>query len=245
MNNSRRTNIPLRTGSVNRVKKKFEPEARRTSIATQETFLDDIFKPRVHKDDRPAEVDRMLDLFASIEPRDYYIIGYGSLMNERSRKASYTSLEDFPAMVKGWQRVFNIGSQLRKATVLNVFEKPDTEMPVVITKVSHRSMFNLIMREWQYDLVEIDPSVITDMNGTPIEFESKPIMVVGREERAVSEYSPMQNYCQTCTFGCANYSLEMATAFGNSTFLADKETTLLDWAGNIFYNEWCKNDSNY
>jgi hypothetical protein len=224
----------------------FKPEKRRTAIATQETFLDDFFKPLVPKSQRTKEVDRILDKYTTIEKREYYIIGYGSLMNKRSREKTFTG-EAFPAKVNGWARVFNLASRKNQGrTVLNVFEKENTDMNVVITKTSHKALFSMFMREWQYDIVEVDVDQITDMNGNPIDLPSKPIMVVAREDRVGAETVPILSYVQTCIKGCSEVSEAMTDTFLDSTYLADKETTVRDWLDTFdIVDYFTKYDSQY
>ena len=151
------------------------------------------------------------------------------------------------AIVKGWQRVFNLPSQLRKGlTVLNVFPVPDSDMPVIITKVDPNAVEDMLMREWQYDLVEVDVANITGLDGNPLALESKPLMVVARPERAIATTDPILSYVQTCIKGCAEVSPELVDAFIHTTFLSDKQTTLAEWLHTIdLVDYFSKHDSSY
>ncbi len=235
--------------------KSFLDKKRRTSIRTTTEFLGDFFLNKTDSVDK--SVSDMYEKFVNIEKRNYYIIGYGSLMNSRSRERTFNSISEIPALIKGWRRIFNCSS-VKGGTVLNV-ESCDTtnssNMSVVITEVEYTEVFDMLMREFKYDIVEVEVEDVLDVYGDPIELESKPLMVVMKDEHK-STKDPIMEYVNTCLYGVASFDKEVDTEvegvstisnnFLDTTYLADGTTKLGDWlAEKSLIEVYKQHDSTY
>lgn len=228
----------------------FVPEKRRTGMAKITDFLDDFFKPHVHALKRASEVRRIMATLFSLEDRPYHVIGYGSLLNPRSAKKSLQDVVTFkPAVLSGYKRVFNIATKYSGA-VLNVEPDPDSDINVNIATITPEDMSNLILREWQYDLVTVDRSLLSTINGVgSIELDSDPVMVVGREDRIMTDVThqePGLDYIQTCIHGTGKVAPKMVDLFLDSSFLRDGITTIREWLAQVdLVKVYVEKDSKY
>lgn len=136
---------------------------------------------------------RMLDL----EDRPYWVVGYGSILNERSREKTFpNAIDAVPAYIKGYRRVFNLncGGQ----TVLNVEQTPSAarKLNVVAVNVMPGDMFDFILREHNYDIIEV-PVYAED--GTVL--DEKAVMVMATNPNIISYDFPNMSYVQANIHG--------------------------------------------
>jgi hypothetical protein len=205
---------------------------------------------RVMQDEDQAVemVKKIKSRLIKLEERDYWIAGYGSILNERSRtKTLPNQIEAVPAHVKGWSRIFSL--HCGDYSVLNVEKaKKTAQLNVVAVKVPYEDMFDFIIRERNYDIVEVpiygaDGELITE-NG---------IMVVATSEEHVSEPTdaplPLMSYLQANIYGC--YELD-GTDFVNeylaNTFFYDgngDKISINEYVSDYALTHFVNVDSNY
>jgi hypothetical protein len=84
----------------------------------------------------------------------FWLIGYGSLLNEKSF-AKTLKLRPFrPVTVKGFKRVFNLAIRPGAgANVLNVLPKKNAHFNGVLFSVTEKELFVLKRREFDYNIV--------------------------------------------------------------------------------------------
>lgn len=142
-------------------------------------------------------VDTVKSRLIKLQERDYWIAGYGSILNERSREKTLpNAIDALPAYVKGWERIFNLDCNVQ--TVLNVqpTENPDTKLPVVAVKVPYGDMFDFVLRERNYDVKEVK---LYSENGKLI--DGKAVMVVATDEKQIADWWPNMSYVHANIYG--------------------------------------------
>ena len=83
--------------------------------------------------------------------KNNYIVGYGSLMNNKSRhKTTPAAKEIYPILVKNYERVWGKRSSVKKATYLVIVPKKDQKFNAVYYKVDSKEIENTDQREKKY-----------------------------------------------------------------------------------------------
>lgn len=190
-------------------------------------------------------IDDIKKKWVQLEEKDYWIAGYGSILNERSRtKTLPNALDAIPAYVTGWERIFNLDCKTQ--TVLNVRPaKSKTKLPVVAVNVPYVDMFDFILRERNYDMIEVpifdEDGILIDENG---------IMVVATSENQLADHWPNLSYVQANIFGA--YELggdEFVEKYLDTTyFIVDEKGSVLPLRDYVtpYQVEYCKQvDSRY
>lgn len=142
-------------------------------------------------------VDAVKSRLVMLEKRDYWVAGYGSILNERSREKTMPNAKTaVPAYVKGWERIFNLDCTTQ--TVLNVqpTKNRGQKLPVVAVKVPYGDMFDFILRERNYDIKEVP---LYSEKGEVL--DEKAIMVVATNKEQLADWWPNMEYLQANIFG--------------------------------------------
>lgn len=180
-----------------------------------------------------------------IEKRDYYVIGYGSLVNERSRRRTIPNIkEESFVKVKGYSRLFNVG--VGQGTVLNVMKNENGWLNAVLVKIPYTEVAALRRREIQYDEVVVPKEYISfPYGGHKIELEHDPIIYVSKSN---IKSDPKFDYVQACIYGTSRVSNRFAEEFIGSTFLHDGTRLrkyLMNLYGQKVIDRFKTVDSNY
>lgn len=156
------------------------------------------FSSKKRNDDEVFDIiNAVKEKWTQIEKRDYWIAGYGSILNERSRlKTLPNTIDAVPAYVKGWERIFNLNCKTQ--TVLNVrpAKANNKKLPVVAVNIPYLDMFDFILRERNYDVIETE---LFDDDGILI--DDKAIMVVANEPAQIADHWPNLSYVQANIHG--------------------------------------------
>lgn len=168
-------------------------------------------------------VDKVKSRLIKLEERDYTIVGYGSILNERSREKTLPNeIEALPAYVYGWERIFNLDCKVQ--TVLNVQPtKKKTPLPVVAVKVPYGDMFDFILRERNYDIVEVP--VYTETGEL---IDERGFMVVATDENQLADWWPNAEYIQANIFGANELGGDdFVEKYLDTTFFYDADCELV------------------
>lgn len=206
---------------------------------------------KVPEKDIPTTIGAIYQKFSWIEETNYWVIGYGSLMNPRSAKKTLDPKTSVPATIKGWQRIFNLKSTKRKCTFLNVREQKGAETITLAHKVSYLDMFDLILRERNYDLVYLSPEEVTFNPRTQIETNALDndlpvVMVVATDKTQIGAFEPLLSYVQAVINGANKISQDAVKNVTEQCVLADGQTSVGQWLKKVdLVSYFSKTDSNY
>lgn len=180
----------------------------------------------------------------NIEERDYYVIGFGSLINSRSRARTVTVLDEAFVKVKGYTRIFNVGAG--NGTVLNVKKDPDGWINAVLMKVSWKDMEDLYFREMQYDEYKVPRSDVSfPYGGEEMEMEYEPIIFMSSSH---VQQEPKYDYLKACIYGAKQISSKFLRDFIKSTKIFDGTPLgryMIEKFGKKIFKQFKKADSNY
>lgn len=155
--------------------------------------------------------------FKQAEQRDYYVIGYGSLVNARSRSRTVSVLDEAYVKVDGFSRIFNVGAG--GGTVLNVKKNPNSWINAVLMKIDWRDMDDLYLREMQYEEVNVPKENISfPYGGEKMEMEYEPIIFVSSSEVA---QEPKPDYLKACIYGAYQIGAKFLRDFIKTTRIHD------------------------
>jgi hypothetical protein len=192
------------------------------SVKLFKTFLRE-YRRKLNLSDNIRKFNSLRSLFRkyiAIENRTYTIVGYGSLVNARSRaRTAKTILSECPVDISGWARVFNLPHGSKGGTVLNVTEKADSSISAVLIEVEGREMFRLFAREFNYDVVPVPKESISFPYDKTIELTHEPLIFVGRVNK--SKDAPLEEYVQACIFGANRISKKFLEKFIDSSYIYD------------------------
>ena len=107
---------------------------------------------------------------AALEDKDYYIVGYGSLMKESDAKRTFKYLKSIRGIwLYGWRRIFNMG-RMETGSYLNVYKVSNDSdgMPVALLKVSFRDMPEFFLREILYNADTLELNIDGKLKGAYI-----------------------------------------------------------------------------
>ena len=182
--------------------------------------------------------------YYDVEQRDYYVIGYGSLINERSRSRTINTVDEAYVKVKGYTRIFNVGAG--GGTVLNVAPNENGWINAVLMKVDWRDMQDLYMREFQYDEYEVPVENISfPYGGKEMKLERPPIIFVSS---ANVKTEPKFDYVKACIYGATQVSNKFAKDFIKTTRIHDGTPLgryLMKKYGQGIFKEFKSDDSKY
>ncbi|WP_434360602.1 gamma-glutamylcyclotransferase [Parasalinivibrio latis] len=144
-----------------------------------------------------------------------YIFGYGSLINEASRKMTSHTGDGIPVSVGGlvrqWGKVS--GSNISPLVV----SEGDGECNGVLLAINEASLAAFDIRESGYRRIELPADGIRFLNNN-VEVEGPVYAYVGREPEPPCHIQPIvQSYVDTVLAGCLRYSADFANAFVEST----------------------------
>lgn len=182
--------------------------------------------------------------YYDVEKRDYYVIGYGSLVNARSRSRTIDTLDEAYVKVNGYTRIFNVGAG--NGTVLNAAPNKNGWINAVLMKVDWRDMQDLYLREFQYDEYEVPLEDISfPYGGKEMKLESPPIIFVSS---ANVNQDPKFDYVKACIYGATQVSNKFAKDFIKTTRTHDGTPLgryLINKYGMGIFKDFKSDDSNY
>ena len=187
--------------------------------------------------DVDAAVTRIKKAILSLEDRPYWVVGYGSIINKRSREKTFPdAMKTSACTVSGWQRVFDLSSS--KGSYANVRENAEHSFNGIAVKVAGEDMIDFVLRESNYDLVDVK-AVLADNT----EVDAK--IVVAKVNKDAEQ--PRLDYVQAIVNGMSGLSgKDGVMKFLENSYLADGVTTLKEWMENLDLAEYAaKYDSNY
>ena len=205
----------------------------------------------VKKENVPSVIGEIYYKFAMIKHTDYFVVGYGSLMNIRSAKRTLVPAVSIPITINGWQRIFNLKSEKDKCTYLNVRENKEAKSICLAHKVSYTDMFDFILRERNYDLVFLDQKSVkfgprTQKERTEQNSDCPIAMVVATEKEQLSSYEPNMSYVQAVINGASKIGIACVNNIVNDCVLGDGVTNIKKWLETVNLVEYfSKNDSRY
>lgn len=174
---------------------------------------------KTNKNKKPSYYNSNYWDIPDLEDKDYFVIGYGSLINERSRSRTVkTLIDDCPVKVKGWKRVFNVG--LSKGTVLNVIEDKSSWINASLMQVTKLDLEDLIMREMLYEMKMIPASDLEFAYGKTLEIPEGESVVIFVSDMNTQQY-PKRNYLHTCLYGALQYGKQFLKDFVETTYTHD------------------------
>jgi len=116
-----------------------------------------------------------------MEPKSYTVIGYGSLLSEKSARATFSQVLNFRlAYVHGFRRLFRhpagffydcglVSKENPKAYCsLSLDPHPESKIMVTVFEILESEYENLDEREAEYNLVEVDYTELTGKRGKAI-----------------------------------------------------------------------------
>lgn len=197
-----------------------------------------------------AKLRALLSLFSkfiNVEDRIYKIVGYGSLINVRSRaRTTKGKVPHCPVDIAGWTRIFNLRHGSKGGTVLNVIQDENSKIASVLIEIQGKNMFDVLSREYNYNMVEIPLDKITFPYGESLHLSNPPLMFVSNMEP--SKEPPLEEYLQACIFGSSQISEKFVENFINSSYIYDM-SPLRDYMkttyGDVKSEQFKKTDSKY
>ena len=156
----------------------------------------------------------------------HYMFGYGSLLNERSRKKTGKTGSSYPVVVSGIHREWDYDQEKRGMTALGVRFEKGSECSGILTLVPNYSLGAFDTREVRYTRKEIAHSDIHFFNADR-SFVLKPsdkvwVYIVDKPVKPSNTLPISQSYVDVC--------LEGALEFGND-FAKKFITTTSNWSG--------------
>ena len=150
-------------------------------------------------DDYLALSDLILGKVRDIPDADVYtIVGYGSLLNERSRARTLVPITVEYGVIEGWRRIFNLG--ITQGTCLNVEPDENSSIDAAIITVDRAGMFDFILREINYDLVAVTTTDGTNAYMVVATIESgQPVIPVTEGFTQLTQ--PRLDYINACIYG--------------------------------------------
>ncbi len=160
-----------------------------------------------------------------------YIIGYGSLINAKSRQATDpTAGEGYPVWVKHYQRGwFARGDSMgRGLTFLGVKYNPNSRMNAVVYRVLSENIKKYDAREAFYCRVLVTPEEMSSMTQTPLPNGQTWIYVPQPENNrlASSNYPLVSSYVDIFLSGC----LQVEAQYHTEGFAAECIKMTSNWS---------------
>jgi hypothetical protein len=179
---------------------------------------------------QPAE----LDCHPAADPKQpQYVVGYGSLMQDESRKrTSPLAGPAHPVEVKGYRRGwFARGDSVGfSATYLGVASDPASRVNAVIYRVEVDELNATDQREASYCRVRVTLADIEPLEKTPFDLAGSAAWIyVNRPESVATpsaRYPIVQSYVDIFVSGC----LEQEQRFGLKDFARECLATTRDWS---------------
>lgn len=169
-----------------------------------------------------------------LEDKTYFMVGYGSLMNETDVPRTIPNYESFKTgFIQGWERIFNMGSSDTGSYLNARPTNSETPMIVSVIEVKADMMPSIIMRERNYRFIDVEVAV-TDEEGEVAEIYDEGLttnakMVIGNYESYVA-LEPQLNYLHLCLAG----TMDLGGLAGIQNFL----DTTFTYRGGL--TEWFK-----
>lgn len=151
-----------------------------------------------------------MDCHPKINPkRSQFIVGYGSLIDEQSKKRTDPlAPPNIPALIKGYKRSWAIHGNLPglNTTFLSVFEQPNASFNGIIYQVSTTKMIEQYdKREAVYcrKLLSLDKvKVLAHKTTLPTHYQLWIYSAVKKPEYASHDYPIVQSYVDVFLRGC-------------------------------------------
>ena len=149
----------------------------------------------------------------------HYLFGYGSLINKRSRDATYSHDGAWhPVMVHGFSRSWTLEDTERKATAVAIQREQGTQTNGVLVEIDEHALPHFDQREWHYHRVEVDNDDITFMEPWSLPEGSVVYAYVYNDKFKDSGTFPItQTYLDLIIKGCLDVSEEFAKQFFETT----------------------------
>lgn len=168
----------------------------------------------------------------SIDPQmPQYIIGYGSLIQNQSRKDTYQYAENaLPVMVYGYQRGWFVQGTRNtfKTTFLSVVRNEKSQFNGVIFKVNREGMTRYDAREKYYCRETVSPSHIQMLNHQSVPHGQFWVYITPTDKITApsKNYPILQSYVNIFLSGC----LAVQKQYGLKNFLNDCVDTTHNWS---------------
>lgn len=143
------------------------------------------------------------------DSENYNIIGYGSLLNERSRNRTSMTKSVKKCVVPGYRRIFNVDYH-SIYTVLNV-EEYDSNLSAVSSEITYPEMIDFIIREMHYKLVKVKAHDWDDNS----EFDA--YMVVANED-SIGHSMPSVEYLHATIYGSYMLGEDFLNSYLGNTY---------------------------
>lgn len=163
---------------------------------------------------------------ATMQPGRNFMVGYGSLMNARSRAKTGDTGSAFPARVSGFRREWSYGQSKRSMTALGARQTgsaADTLNAVIVT-VAAASLPKFDEREQRYRRVLVPHASVKWLGGgappPKLAAEDRVWVYVNEDPAEPTEPLPiMQSYVDVVLEGCLKYGDEFARECVRTTHL--------------------------
>lgn len=170
----------------------------------------------------------------SIDPnKDNYLIGYGSLMQLKSRlRTDKDAQHAWPIDVTGFKRVFGLrGNSLYPTTFLTLIQSPGSLMNAVYFKVDNASLSKLDHRESAYCRIKLSKKDLVFPNIKPPGPREGVFWVYAHKgasyQPATSQYPLTQSYVDIFLGGC----FKIQQKFSLNNFARQCVQTTYAWPG--------------
>lgn len=202
-------------------------------MSTFKKFIIDKIKRNNKSITNPEHIYKtIIDKILAINPnKQYMIIGYGSMLNKRSRnKIISQPIAEYPLIIKNYIRIFNLKKD--KTTVLNIQPSNKHSFNAVGTLIDYTDMIDIIIREHKYNITILPPEDIAPYNNTEIPTTNIiTFAVVCNNPQYLAKHTPRLNYVQANIHGCQQISPTFLEDYLNTTYCYknNKLITLTQW----------------
>lgn len=193
--------------------------------------------------------DRLIKTISTIDAnKQYLIIGYGSLLNKRSRSRTIlNAINEYPVKIKNYKRVFNLIAG--DNTVLNIEKDKNLWFNAVGILMDYKDMLEVMIREMQYDIIEIPvKDILIYDKKLPSLKNISVFVVVCSDKNNLSKKEPLLKYVQANIFGCKQISDEFLQDYLKTTYCYknNKLISLSKWIKQVdLIKHFRKCDSDY
>lgn len=158
-----------------------------------------------------------------------FIIGYGSLMETKSRTLTEPSANDaYPIKVKGFQRLWGVNGGYYKTTFLTVIKKKDKWLNAVYYQANENDILNTDTRERDYCRTKVNRNDVEVLGLQSLPTGDFWIYTINPDKVTVptSDYPIVQSYVDIFMSGC----LEIQKRYQIPNFAEMCITTTDDWS---------------
>lgn len=160
----------------------------------------------------------------------YKLIGYGSLVSHKSLKETCEDKKFSPIIVKGYKRIFNIKTKLKK-DILNLKKSKNNYFNAILFKVTEKELEKIKSREDIYNFEKIKYSGYTSKKRLGEAFASiDHIIAIDNHKN-----KPNKEYFILCREAAYQISKEFGELWDNTTFTSDNKKV----------SNWIKDNKSY